>query len=537
MNLYGTDEREGYFANRLVGGYGARVVKPPPDALVPIVERDTRVARPLPQQSKNPVYMYLARLNSARSRRTQAGAIKTIIDLLGGGDVETFPWADLSYEHGRALQAQLRERFSPATANRILSAFRGVMEEGFNLGIVTSDTLMRIKHIRDVKYTRMPAGRMIENDELTAMLKACDDKTDGGLRDAALITLMAYGGMRRHEAVSARLEQYDRRTGRLQVVGKGNKERVIILGKTARGFIDAWLTVRPKGGEAIVTRLNDAGELTPEATFPILRKRATQAGVDGASFSSHDFRRSAFSHGFNNADARTVQRFAGHASLSTTANYDRRSEDVLVALGDGLDKAWSGRDAKIERLKALASSFADAADEPVRALVREMKEPSFTWTREHVRTIFASSGSSMRTLAFDEVDAFIAASGKITVECVPLPTLNGEIPREFFRGGGEDHARLKAETAQWLLNLGHGPLVLECPHLGFRVDVAAPKQRVFVECGDTECMKVLALLENGDRVMVAPFYGDHTGFLMSADGLALPKPPSVFHRNAAKGIL
>lgn len=314
------------------------------DALVPVVVDDDgrAIARPM-GAALNPVNAYLARLSTG-SRRTQAGAIKTVVQILGGDDVFAFAWDEVRYEHARALQAWLKEEYAPATANRVLSAFRGVMEEGFNLGVVSSDTFMRIKHVKDVKYQRMPKGRMLEVDEFHAILGACGDAPIDR-RDAALIGLLAYGGLRRAESVGARLDKYEARTGRLQIIGKGNKERVVFLAPSARALIKAWLPHRPAGGNTILTHIEEARPLTPEATFSILRRRAKAAGVDPTSFSSHDFRRSALSLGFSAAkDARTVQRFAGHASLNTTAGYDRRNEAVLDELANALEDAWKKKE-------------------------------------------------------------------------------------------------------------------------------------------------------------------------------------------------
>src|SRR2546430_2000813 len=80
-------------------------------------------------ESRNPAAVYLAAL-SPSGRRTMGQALKVVVELLvQGGDVQTFPWAALRYEHAQAVRRVLVERYAPATANKVLSALRGVARE------------------------------------------------------------------------------------------------------------------------------------------------------------------------------------------------------------------------------------------------------------------------------------------------------------------------------------------------------------------------------------------------------------------------
>jgi integrase len=65
-------------------------------------------------------------------------------------------------------------------------------------------------------------------------------------------------------------------------------------------------------------------DLTPQAAYAILKKRADQAGVDNVS--PHDLRRTAISNLIDATDLSTAQKVAGHADPKTTARYDRRGE-------------------------------------------------------------------------------------------------------------------------------------------------------------------------------------------------------------------
>src|SRR5881394_3392954 len=73
-----------------------------------------------PPDSQNPAAVYLAAL-APSGRRGMGHALEVVVELLGGGDVRTFPWASLRYEHAQAVRRVLIERYAPATANKVLS--------------------------------------------------------------------------------------------------------------------------------------------------------------------------------------------------------------------------------------------------------------------------------------------------------------------------------------------------------------------------------------------------------------------------------
>jgi site-specific recombinase XerD len=140
-----------------------------------------------------------------------------------------------------------------------------------------------------------------------------------------------YGvGLRRAEAASLTIADYDSESGELRVRGKGDKERLGYATGGAKEALDAWIELR--GGEPgpLFCRVNKAGrvELAPiseQAVYAILRRLATAADV--TAFSPHDLRRTFVSDLLDaGADIAAVQRLAGHANVQTTARYDRRGE-------------------------------------------------------------------------------------------------------------------------------------------------------------------------------------------------------------------
>lgn len=88
---------------------------------------------------EHPALVYLARL-SAGSRRPQRHALNVIADvLLPGASAEDLPWERVRYQHTAAVRTVLASRYAPNTANRALTALRGVLREVWRLGLLTGD--------------------------------------------------------------------------------------------------------------------------------------------------------------------------------------------------------------------------------------------------------------------------------------------------------------------------------------------------------------------------------------------------------------
>ena len=279
-----------------------------------------------------PAVAYLAGL-APGSRRTQSRALETLAELATGGsmDARALPWHALTPAHTAALRELLAERYAPATANRHLAALRGVLREAWRLGLMPAEAYQRARDVKDVRGSRLPAGRSLQAGEVRALFAACGQDA-GGARDAALLGLLYGCGLRRAEAADLELADYNRETGELVVRGKGNRERVAHLVNGTRAAVEAWLAHRGDAPGALLCPVSRAGRvtvrpLTPQGVRAALRARGKAAGV--AAFSPHDCRRSFVGDLLDaGADIATVQRLAGHASPSTTSRYDRRPEAV-----------------------------------------------------------------------------------------------------------------------------------------------------------------------------------------------------------------
>ena len=299
-------------------------VEPQEAALVTVTEHD-----PL---ERHPAAVYLASL-SPGSRRTMRGALRTIARILTGvADELQMPWHLVGYAHATIIRTTLAEKFAPATANRMLAAFRGALKAAFKLGLINADHYTRAALIEPVRGSRIVKGRSLSSGELRALFEVCDPMTTSGARNAALLGLLYGGGLRRAEVVAINLSDFDRDTGAITIKGKGNKERKGYVTNGSLEALEAWLTFRGVELGPLFLPVNKSDtivrrRMSDQAVAELVRRLAKKAKI--ARFSPHDMRRTFVGDLLDGgADIATVQQLAGHASPVTTARYDRRGDRV-----------------------------------------------------------------------------------------------------------------------------------------------------------------------------------------------------------------
>ena len=181
----------------------------------------------------DPAVVYLASLEPG-SRRAMWQALGVIAELLTGtkADPLQVPWWNVQYQHIQAIRSLLMERYSPASANKIMAALRGVLREAWRLGFMEAETFHRAIDIKTVTGNSIPKGRSVDAGEMISLVTAClTDPPPAGIRDAAILALLYAGGLRRSEVISLNLADYDPTTGSLKILAaKVNKARTIYLG-------------------------------------------------------------------------------------------------------------------------------------------------------------------------------------------------------------------------------------------------------------------------------------------------------------------
>ncbi len=304
------------------------------DAMTEQSTRQLNLAFRTPQPlTLHPAAVYLSSLTSG-SRRTMQKALNVIARMLTNDecDAMSVDWSKLRYQHTAAIRAVLMERYSPATANRMLCALRRVLREAFRLGLMSADDYAHAADVKNVRGDSPLRGRILKTSEIAALLQNCKNDPDLiGVRDAALIAVLSGSGLRRSEVVGLDLAHYNPEESSLLVrKGKGGKSRTVYLPAGAVSALDAWLKVRGDAPGPLISPVRRGGHvhikrMTDQAVMVILRKRALSAGV--ASFSPHDFRRTFITNLLSaGVDVLTVSQLAGHADPATSQKYDLRPE-------------------------------------------------------------------------------------------------------------------------------------------------------------------------------------------------------------------
>lgn len=294
---------------------------------------------------QNPAAVYLATLRPV-GRRGMRRALNLIAEIASGGSQTalTLPWQELRYQHTAAIASALIERgYRPATVNQALSGLRSVLYHAWKLGLMASEDYQRARDVKNRRAEVLPRGRALDKEELKTLIQNCqNENSPAGTRDVALIGVMYGTGLRRSEVVKLEFKDYKSSTGGLTIRGaKGGKDRLVYVKGGAAKALTGWLTLRGEAAGPLFCPIHKSGKLrielmTDQAIMKILKKRGLQSALEP--FSPHDLRRTFISDLLDaGADIATVQKLAGHASVTTTARYDRRGEAAKSKATDLLD--------------------------------------------------------------------------------------------------------------------------------------------------------------------------------------------------------
>jgi integrase/recombinase XerD len=177
---------------------------------------------------------------------------------------------------------------------------------------------------------------VLDPTEIDAMIAAIDRTKPGGERDIAMIETLYSCGLRVSELIGLRLTQVHWDESYVQVIGKGNKERLVPIGKTALKHIRIYadsvrrhLDIKPASRDLVFLNQRGSG-LSRQAVFQLIKKLADSAGIQ-KTISPHTFRHSFATHLVEaGADLRAVQEMLGHESITTTEIYTHLDRKYLA---------------------------------------------------------------------------------------------------------------------------------------------------------------------------------------------------------------
>jgi len=284
----------------------------------------------------NPFLLYMANLGES-SRKPQGHALTVIARLFEVDDPVDFHWHELTVGDIATIRLWLSTNYKFSTANRYLSAIRGVLKECWRLKLLTYENFQVLADIKSFKYEYVKTGRIITDEEFCDMMNVCGYDTIGN-RDAVMLYILGNTGIRCKEAVNLKIDDFSSANSTLKVMGKGNKERNVPVSTILNGILTLWIKKLPnkwiypkmKSSNGKLVILNEP--VSTGALSKRVQRCAKLAGLD--KITPHDFRHTFITELLSaGVDLLTVQKIVGHKSPNTTSIYDNRDyADMLKAV-------------------------------------------------------------------------------------------------------------------------------------------------------------------------------------------------------------
>lgn len=217
------------------------------------------------------------------------------------------------------------------TQARMLSGIRAFYKYLHLEGLITEDPT---ELIESPKLPRKLPD-VLSYQEIEEMILALDHSTPEGTRNRAMVEVLYSCGLRVTEMTTLKLTDCHFDIGFIKVLGKGDKVRLVPIGKEAIKHVQLYLEfvrsqMAPKKGHEDILFLNRRGaELSRVMVFLIIKDAAVKAGI-GKNVSPHTFRHSFATHLIEGgASLRAVQEMLGHESITTTEIYTHLDRDYL----------------------------------------------------------------------------------------------------------------------------------------------------------------------------------------------------------------
>jgi integrase/recombinase XerD len=232
------------------------------------------------------------------------------------------------------LSSLYKAQLDSRSVSRYLVSLRGLFKYALMEELVSIDPTENLESPK----VRQSLPSYLRIEEIDRLLEAPDVTTPMGLRDRAMLEVLYSTGLRVSELIGLRISDLDARMGCIRCIGKGDKERLVPIGRKALAAVEQYLReARPKlaGREAasgvgqvlFVTRRGR--RLNRISVWKMMHAFGLRLGLRGR-LTPHTLRHSFATHLLEGgADLRSVQLMLGHADISTTQIYTHVVEERL----------------------------------------------------------------------------------------------------------------------------------------------------------------------------------------------------------------
>ncbi|HOV14746.1 MAG TPA: tyrosine-type recombinase/integrase [Spirochaetota bacterium] len=260
------------------------------------------------------------------SDNTVVGYELDLVKLFEYLEKENLNLNDIKRHHFRGFLQELnRLKIGKSSINRIISGIKSFIRYKIRFGYKDSASILEVESQKRNQY--LP--NFLFDDEFDKLMAFNIQKKED-YRDAAIFELIFSTGLRVSEVVSLNLSHINSNK-EIRIIGKGNKERIVLYGEKAEKLVNEYIVKRVdfKPKEDALFLNNQGRRLTDRGIRFILDKRINETSL-AKKISPHSLRHSFATHLIRNgADIRSVQTLLGHSSLSTTQIYTHFDLDKL----------------------------------------------------------------------------------------------------------------------------------------------------------------------------------------------------------------
>lgn len=227
------------------------------------------------------------------------------------------------------LSYMYNKKYSSKTISRHISSLRSFYKYMLKENYIVKNPMTLISNPK--QESKLP--HFLYYNELETILNIPDKSTPLGQRDSVILELLYSTGIRVSELVNIKLKDINLSTRKIRILGKGNKERIVLYGEYLKNLLDIYLNdgrekLVKNNQEYLVLNKNGSG-LTTRGVRVIIDNILKKGEID-FHISPHVLRHTFATHMLDSgADLKSVQELLGHENLSTTQIYTHVSNERL----------------------------------------------------------------------------------------------------------------------------------------------------------------------------------------------------------------
>lgn len=237
--------------------------------------------------------------------------------------------SDIKLEHLLSYKVLLERQYSPATVSKKIAALKSFFGFAKRIEAIPNNPAEELR-VAGVTKNRIPSHLTIE--EVCRLIKMPDRRTLLGKRDVAIIALLANSGMRRSEVINLKIGSFiyskekhkQKERVYVKILGKGNKERMVMVHEDLVPLLGDWVRVRPEVEHDLFFTTKAGKPVSNKAIRYLIQKHGKAAGIPDEKLHPHSLRHS-FCINLARAEVplHIIQELSGHKTLNTLRIYLR----------------------------------------------------------------------------------------------------------------------------------------------------------------------------------------------------------------------